>query len=187
VAVYGREINSVMREACEQLGLKVVASDTDSVFVVIPKDTTEEGYYDLARYLELCIRERMGVDITVEPDKLFSRIYFPRRGGDSTAAKKKYAGLVAWRKGKGRITPTVETVGMESVRSDWPQAIKDLQKLVVSEYLTGGKVTPLVSEFVSMLRKGQIPVEQLALSKSISKADTRLSHTTSKRPRKQRS
>ena len=171
VAVYGREINSVMREACEQLGLKVVASDTDSVFVVIPKDTTEEGYYDLARYLELCIRERMGVDITVEPDKLFSRIYFPRRGGDSTAAKKKYAGLVAWRKGKGRITPTVETVGMETVRSDWPQAIKDLQKLVVSEYLTGGRVTPLVEEFVNMLRNGQVPVEQLALSKSISKAE----------------
>jgi len=171
VAIYGRQINQAMREACEQLGLKVIASDTDSVFVVIPRDTTDEGYYDLARYLEVSIRERMGVDITVEPDKLFSKIYFPRRGGDSTAAKKKYAGLVAWRKGKGRVMPTVETVGMETVRSDWPQAIKELQKLVVSEYLTGGRVTPLVEEFVNMLRKGRVPVEQLALSKSISKAE----------------
>jgi len=171
VATYGRQINQVMRDACEQLGLKVIASDTDSVFVVIPQDVNEQGYYDLARYLELCIKERMGVVMTVEPDKLFSKIYFPRRGGDNTAAKKKYAGLVIWKKGKGYITPTVETVGMETVRSDWPEAIKDLQKLVVSEYLNGGKVTPLVKEFVSMLKKGQIPVERLALSKSISKDD----------------
>ena len=45
------------------------------------------------------VKDHFQVDVNIECDKYFSRLYFPRVAGKDRAAAK-YAGVVTWKKGR---------------------------------------------------------------------------------------
>jgi len=112
-AAWGREVIASSMKKAEELGMRVIYSDTDSLFL--------KGYKDKIEKLLSWIEEDLGLEAKIE--KIYKRVIF-------TEAKKKYAGLTT----DGRI----EIAGLEAVRGDWSQAARDAQRDVLEALLRTG-------------------------------------------------
>jgi len=148
VAKRGRELlQSVITELRER-GYNVIYGDTDSVFVE-------------AEQPEGVLKEILGQGFRVEVDKVFSRLYFPKRASDTSASKKRYAGLTT----EGKL----ETVGMETVRSDYPQAARMLQRTLIELHLNETSkehIEQVVRDFKTVLFSGLLDVDSLTIYKT---------------------
>jgi DNA polymerase I len=144
---WGRITITSAIDKAEKLGLSVIYSDTDSLFVSYKKDKVEE-------FLEW-IKNELSLEAKI--DKIFLRIIF-------TEAKKKYAGLTE--DGK------VEFVGLEAVRGDWSTIAKEVQSKVIERILkTGSKDEGLkvLNEYIDLLRKASVDVKKLVIWKQITR------------------
>ncbi|MGB9759312.1 MAG: DNA-directed DNA polymerase [Thermoproteota archaeon] len=144
---WGRLTITSAIDKAEKLGLSVIYSDTDSLFVSYEKDKVEE-------FLEW-IKNELGLEAKI--DKIFLRIIF-------TEAKKKYAGLTE--DGK------VEFVGLEAVRGDWSAIAKEVQSKVIESILkTGSKDEGLrvLNEYIDLLRKASVDIKKLVIWKQITR------------------
>ncbi|HID16965.1 TPA: DNA polymerase II, partial [Candidatus Bathyarchaeota archaeon] len=124
----GRRALKELINAAKRLGLKVIYSDTDSVFVEY-----EPGKI---RKLQEAVLRSVGVEIKV--DKLYDRVVF-------TEAKKKYAGLT--KDGK------LDVVGMEVVRGDWANIAKLAQLEVLKIILKEKSLEKALDYAKKLLRK----------------------------------
>src|SRR6185295_16945915 len=72
------------------------------------------------------VRERFGCDshLELEFEKCYQRFFLPEVRGGKVGSKKRYAGLLVEDDGREEI----EFVGLESVRRDWSEVSKRLQK-----------------------------------------------------------
>lgn len=173
VATHGREVIKLLAEGCMDLGLEVLYGDTDSVFVRVGK-MDEQLFEEIANYLENLVTQNLGIKLSIEAAEYFDRLFFPRRAvGNGEASKKRYYGRVVWEKG-GKITPYLKAVGVELVRSDYPQCLKTLQQRLVERYLDGAsmqEIYALARGFRAQIASGKIGYEDLAFSKAITKTD----------------
>ncbi|HIC90653.1 MAG TPA: DNA polymerase II [Syntrophaceae bacterium] len=147
VAAWGRATISKAQDKAKSLGLEVIYSDTDSLFVKYDSRKIEA----LTREIE----EELGLEI--KPDKVYRRIFF-------TEAKKRYAGLLP----DGRL----DIVGLEVVRGDWAPVAKDVQERVLEIILkeeSVDKALEYVHQFLSDFRKGKVPYKDLVIWKTITK------------------
>lgn len=144
---WGREvITSTIRKA-EELGMKVIYSDTDSVFLKNYREKLEK----LMEWIEM----ELGLEAKLE--KVFKRIIF-------TEAKKRYAGMTA----DGEI----EVVGLEAVRGDWSGIAREAQYETVKALLeTGdpGQALKKAREYVQALRSRQVDLKKLIIWKQITR------------------
>lgn len=174
VATRGRELVKTLIDGMRDIGYDVIYADTDSVAICNVSPDVKIFEY-LAETASRIIKNNFGVDMTVEAKSFYSKLYFPSRAQEDTAAKKKYAGLLRWSSDRGWIDPPeVEIVGFECVRSDFPEAAKNLQRMIVREYLNGKDkrhIRTLISDFKHALYSGLIPHESLAYSRSITRKD----------------
>lgn len=144
---WGREvINSSIKKA-EELGMKVIYSDTDSLFL--------QNYEGKIEKLMEWIEKDLGLEAKVE--KIFERIIF-------TEAKKKYAGITreGW----------VEIAGLEAVRGDWSAAAREAQREVIEVLLRTGSVSEAARkarEYVRRLARKNIPLKKLIIWKQITR------------------
>jgi DNA polymerase elongation subunit (family B) len=174
VARRGREIVTSLIGFYSSLGYNVIYADTDSVALSdIPPDETV--FSMLAEAGTRHIRESLGADIQVEAKKFYSKLYFPKRASDESAAKKRYAGYVVWTSDDGWLqSPKLDTVGIEVVRTDFPPAAQLLQRTLIEGFLSGRPVAELQAlllDFKKALFSGLLSYEDLAISKSITKRD----------------
>jgi DNA polymerase I len=148
---WGREtiVNAI--KLAEEVGLKMIYGDTDSIFVSYDPDKVRK-FLDLAR-------ERVGLE--VELDKLYKRVLF-------TEAKKRYAGLTP----EGRL----DVVGLEVVRGDWATIAKRIQEGVLrlvleekSREKAVEKAISLVRSCLSQLWNKQAPYADLVIWKALTK------------------
>ncbi len=147
VAAWGRATISKAQDKAKSLGLEVIYSDTDSLFVEYDSPKIEA----LTREIE----EELGLEI--KPDKVYRRIFF-------TEAKKRYAGLLP----DGRL----DIVGLEVVRGDWASVAKDVQERVLEIILKEESVDralEYIHQFLSDFRKGKVPYKDLVIWKTITK------------------
>jgi len=144
---WGREvINSTIKKA-EELGMKVIYSDTDSVFL--------KNYEGKLEKLIKWIEKDLGLEAKLE--KIFKRIIF-------TEAKKRYAGITE--DGK------VEIVGLEAVRGDWSAVAREAQRETVETLLrTGDPHEALMKarEYVKQLKRGEIDLKKLIIWRQITR------------------
>jgi len=144
---WGREvINSTIRKA-EELGMTVIYSDTDSIFL-----KNYEGR--LEKLLEWIERD-LGLEAKLE--KIFKRIVF-------TEAKKRYAGITS----DGRI----EVVGLEAIRGDWSGIAREAQRETVKTLLETGDLHQALMkarEYVRLLRRGEIDLRKLIIWRQITR------------------
>jgi DNA polymerase I len=144
---WGRQTILSTVDVAKKIGLEVVYSDTDSVFVKNDLEGIEK--------LSGKVGKELGLEI--KPDKTYVRILF-------TEAKKKYCGLLP----EGRL----DVVGLEVVRGDWAACAKNVQEKVLEIIL--GKQAPTeavacVRRYIQDLRQRKVPYRDLVIWKTLTK------------------
>jgi DNA polymerase I len=132
----------------EKAGVAVIYGDTDSLFIEYDKAKAEQ--------LQADIRHELKLD--VEIGEVYVRVFF-------TEAKKRYAGL--------RQDGTLDIVGLEVIRGDWAEVAKHVQEHVLEIILkeqSPKKALEYVRQVVSDLRRRRVPLEDLVIWKTLTKA-----------------
>lgn len=134
-------------ELAKKVGLEVVYSDTDSVFVKNEPSKIQK--------ISAEVEKTLGLEI--KPDEIYTRILF-------TEAKKKYCGLLP----DGRL----DIVGLEVVRGDWAACAKNVQEKVLEIILkkqAPEEAAEYVRQFIVDLRQKKVPYKDLILWKTLTK------------------
>ena len=147
VTFLGRNTISKSKKKAEELGLKVLYGDTDSIFV----------NYDPEKVNRLLswVNEELGLEAKI--DRIYKVLLF-------TEAKKRYAGLTD--------TGKIDVVGLEYVRRDWCEYAKETQFNLIKLVLTGAskdKILDYFRERILKLDKGEVPIDQLIIWEQITK------------------
>ena len=147
VTYLGRRTISQAIEYASELGLEVIYGDTDSLFVK----------YDEAKVGRLLdkIYSEMGLEAKI--DKIYRSILF-------TEAKKRYAGYT--------YDAAIDIVGLEYTRRDWCDYARELQYEVIKAVLIDGdkkKAIDIFRDYVSRIRKGDVPLEKLVIWEQITR------------------
>ena len=144
---WGREvINSSMKKA-EELGMDVIYSDTDSLFL-----KNYEG--KLEKFMEWIEKK---LELEAKIDEVFKRVIF-------TEAKKKYAGITTEDK--------IEIVGLEAVRGDWSEVAREAQRETVKVLLETGdpsKALDKAREYVKRLKDRDVELKKLIIWRQITR------------------
>jgi len=143
----GRKAIKEVMNIAEEEELKVIYSDTDSIFI--------ENLPEKIKRLQEKTLSKIGVEIKV--DKVYKKIIF-------TEAKKKYAGLTQ--------EDTIDIVGMEAVRGDWANIAKLTQRkileiMLIEENLK--RALDYLKNFINKLRKEKGEIKDFILWKTLTK------------------
>jgi DNA polymerase-2 len=165
ITLFGQQTLGWTRDAFEAEGMRVVYGDTDSVFVQLDADedcTPPRREKRLAWAAALReklearvgarIRETYGVQplLSLELEKVYDRLFLPRIRGGGGASKKRYAG---WTAG------SLEIVGLEAVRRDWPAVTRRLQEGMLERLFTGVDAMPYVMQITNDVLEGKLDNE----------------------------
>jgi DNA polymerase-2 len=165
---FGQQTLLWTREAFEESGSEVIYGDTDSVFVQLHSRRNEAAREEAAALrasIESRIEARVRSEYDVTPrlvlelEKVFERFFMPRVRGGKTGSKKRYAGL---------IDGSLEVVGLESVRRDWPAIAGSLQRGLLERVFADQDPLPFTREIIEAVRGGQLDAD-LIYSKRIRK------------------
>ena len=144
---WGRHTILKTIELSKKVGLEVVYSDTDSIFVKHDSEKIKE--------ISSEIGEKLGLEI--KPDKIYVRVLF-------TEAKKRYCGLLP----DGRL----DIVGLEVVRGDWAEVAKNVQERILEIILKEQKPEKAVKfmhQYISDLRQKKVPYRKFIIWKTLTK------------------
>ena len=163
-----RETMIKTKDIAEQRGFEVVYADCDSIFVK-KRGATKEGYENLAKE----ISEQTGLPMALDHHYKFL-IFLPLQADPSgiMEAQKHYFGIT--------YDGEVVARGIELRRHDTPKFIKDFQvKLIKTLFGCEGaeqvrtegyeKALQVVAEAIADLMKGEVPPEDLVVSKTLKK------------------
>ena len=146
-AAYGRQTITEAIGKAKALGLEVIYSDTDSIFVSNLESRVEE--------LKDWVNDKSGSEIRLERE--YDRVLF-------TEAMKRYAGL---RKDGG-----IDVVGFEAIRGDWSDISRQVQDNVLQAILKQRSIELAVAgvrDVVVHLRRGEFPMEAFVIRKTLTK------------------
>jgi DNA polymerase II len=176
ITSFGQYILGLARGYIEEHGLRVLYGDTDSLFVASGAASADEAWEigrraaaEVNARVSDWVRDEHGVDsrLELEFEKVYRRFFQPSLRGSREGSKKRYAGLRRHEDG----TETLELVGMESVRRDFPETGKEFQTELIRRTLAGEEVEEFVRAFVRSVRAGDKDaglVYRKALRKSLS-------------------
>ncbi len=146
-AAFGRVTIQEVIKTAGKMGLEVIYSDTDAIFVK----------HD-ARKIELLLkRVREEFKMEIKPDKIYERVLF-------TEAKKRYAGLLP--------DGTLDIVGMEVVRGDWANVAKNVQEKVLELVLkdkSSKRAIEFVKHYIRDLMEGRFELRDFIIWKTLTK------------------
>jgi DNA polymerase I len=134
-------------DLAKKVGLEVVYSDTDSVFVKNEPNKIKKISAEVEKTLRL----------EIKPDEIYTRILF-------TEAKKKYCGLLP--------DGSLDIVGLEVVRGDWAGCAKNVQEKVLDIILkkqAPDEAAEYVRQYIVTLRQKKVPYKDLIIWKTLTK------------------
>ena len=156
---FGQSILLRTKRNVEEMGHRVLYGDTDSLFVESNASTPEYALQvgrDLVRRINrdlsghLLVSHRVTSRLELEFERLYLKLFLPAMRHGTAGARKRYAG---WVEEGGR--PAVVFVGMESVRSDWTELSKELQRGLYERVFRGEPVEEFIRAFVESLKSGE--------------------------------
>lgn len=183
ITLSGQYFIKKTEEYAAELGYRVLAGDTDSVFIQLISDDEDTSdpekraqtmlergaklvSHCQKRYLEIlkehgCVMDWAAVQLEFED--VYDRIAF--------MAKKRYAGKMLVH--KGQRTEHVEVKGLELMRSDYTDTTRDLQRRVLDAILLDNADAEAVAQIVeseqATCMSGKLSKEQVTISKSLTK------------------
>ncbi|MFQ5975837.1 MAG: DNA-directed DNA polymerase, partial [Candidatus Hydrothermarchaeales archaeon] len=144
-------IKKVMKKAEEEYGFEVVYGDTDSLFIVVPKEKEKKALRFMDR-----MNEDLPGTIKLEYEGFYKRGVF--------VTKKRYALI----DDKGSMT----IKGLEFVRRDWAPIARRTQQKVLEAILKHGskeKAAEIVKSTVKSLRNRKVSLDEVTLSTQLTK------------------
>jgi DNA polymerase-2 len=139
ITLRGHQILQTTRDQIEAVfGYSVIYGDTDSVFVLLGEQFTDESAQAEGQKLALYLNDWWAKEINtkhgvpsfleIEYETHYSRFVMPRMRHSEKGSKKRYAGLLKGPNGEESIV----FKGLENVRSDWTALARELQNKLYS-------------------------------------------------------
>ncbi len=161
----GHEIIGLSRDWLEAEGYSVIYGDTDSVFVLLGPNHTEQQARETGRQLAAQLndwwrdrlRQQFNIEsaLEIEFETHFIRFVMPTIRGAETGSKKRYAGYVRNRENGLELV----FKGLESVRSDWTPLAKRFQRELYRRIFFNEPYEQYIKETVSALNAGELDQE----------------------------
>jgi len=153
VTAWSRHYIQQTMDKAEKEGFKTLYGDTDSLFILLPKEKKEK---DVLGFVEIVNKKLPGA-MELELEGLFKRgIFVTKKEGG--AAKKRYA-LIDYE-------DNLKIVGFEYVRRDWSIIAKETQKKVIEAVLKEGnpdKAIAIVRKVIQELKDKKVPKKDLVI------------------------
>ncbi len=164
ITSYGRDnIQKTKKIVEEKFGLKVIYGDTDSVFIKT-KTSNVDNAAEEAKKIASYVSSQLPGYLELGFDKLYRTFLI--------LTKKRYAG---WKFDKvgGKWVKKIDMKGIETVRRDWCKLVTNVMNEILKIILIDGDVKKAIGIFretVDKLKRNEIPVEDLAIFKGITKS-----------------
>jgi len=160
----GRFLINKTKEAVNLIpNCEVVYGDTDSVMVKTKTNDLSEAFI-IGKKVEETINKEMDGKVQIKIEHVFKSLLI--------LAKKRYAGL-SYEKVDGSWNENLVMKGIETVRRDWcdlsTRVLLEVLNILLREQDTK-KALKYVKDVVKKLENNQIPIEELVITKSISKS-----------------
>ena len=184
ITSFGREVLLWCRGRIEAAGHRVLYGDTDSLFFASDEAEAEaarrlgqEMAGRLTRELAAHVRATWRVESRLELqfERLYLRLFLPAVRHGTAGARKRYVGLVS-ASGEGSGDQVVFT-GMESVRGDWTEMAKEVQRGLYTRLFAGEPVEDYLRSIVVQVRSGRHD-DRLVYRKGLRKAPEAYTTTT---------
>lgn len=147
----------------KETSYKVVYGDTDSIMVKIDTDNLDTAF-EKGTELEKLINKDLSDIVQIKIEKVFKTLLI--------LSKKRYAGL-SFEKSYGEWKEEIVMKGIETVRRDWcdlaTKTLFDVLNILLREK-DQKKAFSYVKGTLSKIEKNEIPIEDLIITKSISKS-----------------
>ncbi len=174
IKLTAKEIESWNKE------LKVIYSDTDSVFVEtgFGKEKANKLGVEIQDFITSFYKDYVKKNYSRESflelqfAKQYIYLMIPKIRGTEKAAKKRYAGLVD-KGGKEEL----EVTGLEAIRGDWTEAAQEFQVQLLLKLFHDEKYEEFIREYVKKIVAGKLD-EKLVYRKSIRKELEEYTKTT---------
>jgi len=171
ITMRGHDIMQTTAKWIEQAGYEVIYGDTDSTFVWLNGEFSNQQVMQIGQSLALEINQKwqdnirqthqLDCDLEIEFETHFSQFLMPTIRGSELGSKKRYAGLKTNKDGDELIFK-----GLETVRSDWTQLAKEFQLKLYAMVFAGQNVQDYVLKIIRDTRLGKLD-EQLIYRKRI--------------------
>lgn len=180
---WGRELLLWSRDRIEGKGLRVLYGDTDSLFVATgaadaasARAVGERLAAELDAEIAAFIRDKWGVEskLELEFETLYLALFLPPMRGSTAGAAKRYVGLE-----DAQPEPRLSFTGMETVRRDWTDLAKHVQREMYRRMFAHEPVEEYLENVVARVRGGELD-EELVYRKGLRKKLER--YTTSTPP-----
>ena len=160
----GRYLIQKTRDIVEtDKNLKVVYGDTDSIMVKLQTIDLDEAF-KIGKEIEQKINDGLGGIVQIKIENVFKTLL--------VLTKKRYAGW-SFEKSNGEWNGKLIMKGIETVRRDWcdltSKTLFDVLKILLEEQ-NPKKAFNHVKSIIGCLEKNEIPIEDLVITKSISKS-----------------
>lgn len=174
VTSVGRAIIDHTRGVIEAQGYSVIYGDTDSCMVQLPPHMDLEETISTARRIEsqvnqsyaqfaLTVLHAKKHYFSIKFEKVFRRFF-------QAGKKKRYAGHLVWKEGKG--ADQIDVVGFELRRSDSPPITREVQRTVMDLVLRGAgydSVKKYLGDVIKKYRAGEYRLEEIGIPGGIGK------------------
>lgn len=153
ITMRGHEIMKMTRELIESQGYNVIYGDTDSTFVSLGKQYSNQDADEIGKALVSLINawwtqhliDEYQIDsaLEIEYETHYQKFLMPTIRGQDTGSKKRYAGLVD-KDGDRRIVYK----GLETVRTDWTPLAQEFQQTLYQRVFDGEDIEEYVRNTV---------------------------------------
>jgi len=163
-AAFGRYYITEVIEIAKKEGFEILYADTDSCMVKVPKELTTNKIKEIGeKFVEKINKELPGI-IELEFRDLYEGGIFVARHTGEVGAKKRYA-LIDY---EGNL----EIRGFETVRRDWCELSKKIQRNVLTMILKErdpAKAIQLVRDTVKKIKDGNVKLEDLVIFEQVTR------------------
>jgi DNA polymerase-2 len=171
ITMRGHDIMQTTAKWIEEAGYQVIYGDTDSTFVWLDAELSDQQASEIGESLVLEINQKwqdnilqkyqLDCDLEIEFETHFIQFLMPTIRGSELGSKKRYAGLKKTKDGEELVFK-----GLETVRSDWTQLAKGFQLTLYKMVFAGHKVHDYLLQVIEDTRSGKLN-EQLVYRKRI--------------------
>jgi DNA polymerase elongation subunit (family B) len=152
------------------MGHKVIAGDTDSIFIQMPKKVAKEFEIQLNNMLlEYSKSEGLVTPLKIKLDKYAKRVIFVKARTKEEAAKKRYGLYIIEQKNKA--CDYVKIVGFDAIKRNCPkigrESFKKAIELVLRE--KEDELGKHLRDVVNRIKSGKVPIGELALPMTLHK------------------
>jgi DNA polymerase I/DNA polymerase-2 len=163
-AAWGRYYIGYVIEEAKKFGFEIIYGDTDSLMVRYSGKLSQEKLKEIGEKFEKTINDKLPGIIELEFRNLYEGGIFVARHAEEVGAKKRYA-LIDH---KGNL----EIRGFETVRRDWCELSKRIQKQVLTTILREKdpvKAVQLVRGSIKKIKEGKVELEDLTIFEQITR------------------